>query len=260
MPAFVPACARTLSVFEVFAREKQALSNSDIARFLDLPESSCSDLLYTLHQEGYMTRTAQTRRFYPTTRLLELATEIGGSDPLLDVGTEAVEMASQATGETTFAAKLDHGAATIVAAHEGRHSLRYILARGDRIALYASAMGKALVGCLTPEEAARELRVKRTRRLTETTFTDVAALEAQIAEQRERGWYQAVEEGTEGVDAIAVSGLVGRAPLSICIAGPSERMRRNHDKYLATLLELRSSVFADAAVATPTRRKPKAGA
>ena len=34
-----------MSLLEVFARERRELSNSDLARLMDLPESSCSDLL-----------------------------------------------------------------------------------------------------------------------------------------------------------------------------------------------------------------------
>ena len=49
MPTLVPAAARTMTLLEVFAREKRELSNSDLARLMDLPESSCSDLLHTLH-------------------------------------------------------------------------------------------------------------------------------------------------------------------------------------------------------------------
>ena len=46
--AVVPAAARTMALFEIFAREKRELSKSEVARLLDLPESSTSDLLNTL--------------------------------------------------------------------------------------------------------------------------------------------------------------------------------------------------------------------
>ena len=73
MPTLVPAAARTMALLELFAREKRELSNSDLARLMDLPESSFSDLLHTLHELGYLLRTARSRCFYPTARLLAVA-------------------------------------------------------------------------------------------------------------------------------------------------------------------------------------------
>jgi DNA-binding Lrp family transcriptional regulator len=92
MPTLVPAAARTMALLELFAREKRELSNSDLARLMDLPESSCSDLLHTLHELGYLLRTARSRRFYPTARLLAVAREISASDPLYAVASEAAEL------------------------------------------------------------------------------------------------------------------------------------------------------------------------
>src|SRR6218665_813729 len=81
MPIIVPAAARTMSLLELFAREKRELSNADLARLLDLPESSCSDLLHTLHELGYLLRTPRSRRFYPTARLLSVARQTSATHP-----------------------------------------------------------------------------------------------------------------------------------------------------------------------------------
>jgi IclR family acetate operon transcriptional repressor len=243
MPASVPACARTMGVFEVFAREKRELLNSDVARLLDLPESSCSDLLHTLHQIGYLMRTARTRRFYPTSRLLAAATEITKNDPLFAAGSEAVELLTEQTGETTFCGRLDEGAAKVVAIQEGRYPLRYVLQVGERIALHASGLGKALVAALPPEERSRQLRLKPARKLAAATITDLKLLERQIDEQRARGWYSADDEGNEGVTAFAMSGLIGNDPVAISIAGPTERMQRNRDSYIAALRQVAAIIF-----------------
>jgi DNA-binding IclR family transcriptional regulator len=248
MPATVPACARTMAVFEVFAREKRELSNSDLARLLDLPDSSCSDLIHTLHQIGYVVRTARTRRFYPSSRLFATAKEIIKNDPLFIAGSEAIELLSEKTGETTFCGLLDDGAAKIIAVHEGRYPLRYILKAGDRIALHVSALGKALLGILPADEAPRQLRLKPLRQITVGTITDPGQLEHQIAAQRARNWYCSDEEGSEGVMAFAVSGLIGDQPVAISLAGPTERMRRNHDCYLVALEQVRILTFTEDAI------------
>lgn len=165
MPNFIPASARTMAVFDMFAKEKRELSNSEIARLLDLPESSCLDLLHTLREQGYLLRTARTRRFYPTGRLHQIALEIGQNDPLLHAGREAADLLAETTGETACVGRLDNGAVRAVAVQQGKYPLRYVLNAGERIALHTSAMGKALLGTLASDEAARQLRLKPLRKI-----------------------------------------------------------------------------------------------
>ena len=136
MPAVVPACTRTMAVFEIFARERRELSNSEVARLLGVAETSCLDLLHTLVKCGYLTRTARTRRFYPTGRLLTISRQVSANDPLFAIANDALELLTEQTGETGLCGRIQDGAVGIVALREGRHSLRYILNVGDRIAAY----------------------------------------------------------------------------------------------------------------------------
>ena len=109
MPAFVPAAAKTMSLFETFAQSRREMSNSEIARALGVAESSSSDLLHTLHEIGYLMRTARTRRFYPTARLLAIAGDIAGNDPFASASQEAIELLCEKTGETALCGVLGNG-------------------------------------------------------------------------------------------------------------------------------------------------------
>jgi DNA-binding IclR family transcriptional regulator len=46
--------ARTLDFLEVFAAHKRPLSAFEIARLLDIPASSCHDVLQALLERGYL--------------------------------------------------------------------------------------------------------------------------------------------------------------------------------------------------------------
>ncbi|SCU96069.1 Transcriptional regulator, IclR family [Cupriavidus necator] len=245
MPTLIPAASRAMAVFEVFAREKRELSNSDMARQLSLPESSTSDLLHTLHSLGYLMRTSRTRRFYPTARLFEVARHIAENDPLSTVAQEAVEQVSARTNESVFFGVLDSNAVKIVAVQASRLPLRYIIEVGYRASLHASALGKGLLGLLPPDEARATLAKGNLRAVTEHTIVDVDVLMDRVAQGRERGWYEAHEEGSEGVHGLAVAGWIGGQPAGISLAGPAERMRKNHDEYLAALLEVRDGLMAE---------------
>ena len=241
MAVSVPAATRTMAIFEVFAREKRDLSNSDVARLLDMPESSCSDLLLTLSDLGYLTRTGRSRRFYPTGRLSLIAADIATNDPLTSIGNEAVTMLAEQTGETAFFAKLDGDMVRVVAAQQASHRLRYILEVGDRIPFHTSAVGKAIIGQLPSDRAGRMLRWKPLRAVTKASITTVDELESQIADFRARGWYEVVNEGGDGVSAFAVSGSVGNEPVSLSSAGPTDRVMEHRERYLEVLQQVQAN-------------------
>lgn len=243
MPTIVPAAVRTMSLLELFAREKRELSNSDLARLMDLPESSCSDLLHTLHELGYLMRTARTRRFYPTARLLSVAKEISASDPIYGMASEAAELIRDKTGETGLVGRIEGGSVKVLAFTEARHPLRYMQSVGDKLSLHVSALGKAVLALGTPEEASRQLRLKPLKKLCEGTITDLAALEAQVEQARKQGWIWVENEGGDGLGALAVAGYVGGEPIALSVAGPTDRLRQNRESFLASLQEVKAMVF-----------------
>jgi DNA-binding IclR family transcriptional regulator len=239
----VPAAARTLAVFEIFARERRPLSKSELARLLDLPESSCSDLLNTVESLGYVTRTMSTRRYYPTTRLLATATSIAESDSLGLVAAEATSKLSKRTGETCTFGIIEGDAVKILAVMQGHHPLRYVAQPGDRVSLHATAVGKALLSELPPEEMGRILRLKPLRRRTESTIVDPKELIRRIQEERPQGWYSAVNEANEGVSSMAIAGRLGNEIAGMSIVGPTARLTASKDKYVAILKEFKGELF-----------------
>jgi len=243
LAATIPAVTRTMAIFEVFAREQRDLSNSEVARFIGIPDSSCADLLHTLHQAGYVTRTARSKRFYPTARLLDNARLIAENDPLLRLGSEAIELLTEKTGETALCGRLEPGFVRIAGFNEGRYELRYIMKVGEKIALHASALGKALLATIPAQDASRYLRIKPLKKLTSTSVTDPAALEAEIDIVRTQGWAETKGEGVSGVSAIAVAGMIGDEPVAISLAGPSDRFAQHRDDYLQALLQVKGLLF-----------------
>ncbi|MGH8808817.1 MAG: IclR family transcriptional regulator [Noviherbaspirillum sp.] len=245
MPVQIPAASRAMAVFEVFARERRDLSNSEIAKLLAVADSSCSDLLHTLHSLGYLMRTTRTRRFYPTGRLFETARQIAEHDPLTQVAQQAVRRLSQATSESAFFGVLEPQAVRVAAVAQSPLPLRYILDVGERVALHASALGKAMLGLLSDGEARTRLQAAKRPAVTASTVVDLDQLMAQLVRGREQGWFEAHDEGTEGVTALAIAARLGDRPVAISVAGPTERIEKHHESYLAALREVRRSLLAD---------------
>lgn len=251
----VPAAARTMALFEVFAREKRELAKSELARMLDLPESSCSDLLNTLHAIGYVARTATSKRYYPTGRLSTISTAIALNDPLGTFGTEASALLSQRTGETSTFGVLDGDGVKVLSVNEGTHRLRYVVATGSRVSLHATAVGKALLGALDEAEVARLLRIKPLKSFTESTHTDPKEIERELKQSRIDGWYTANEEGGIGISSYAISAMLDSGPVALSVIGPTDRMLAEKDEYIRIMKEVQDVVFSGATETTPTRQR-----
>jgi len=245
VPAVVPACVRTMAIFEVFATQQQELSNSDVARALGIAETSCLDLLHTLVQQGYLARTIRTRKFYPTRKLAALSEKIKANDPLQKLVNEVVESLVQKTAETALCGRINNGAVEVIAIGEGQHELRYIQHVGARIALNASALGKALLSLLPEDQAVEQIQIKGLKKTTPTTQTDLEKFLQSIRETRQRGWAAVYDEGTEGVGALAISGWIGDEMIAFSIAGLSDRLKKNEKIYLKALLDIKKQVFAN---------------
>lgn len=243
MPQLVPNAQRTLQVFEVFAREKKPLSNSELARFLELADSSCSDLLFTLREAGYLLRTPRSRFFYPTQRLHDVSARIAATDPLTAFANEALEFLSKRSSETSMLGYLNDTQAKIFACQESSRALRYVLPPGTVVELHATAIGKAILGALPSAERNALIDRLPMKAVTKRSIQDREVLRREIAKGAKRHWSLARDEGSEGVTALGIAGVVDGRLIGLSIVGPSHRLEKNVDNYVAILLEAREEFF-----------------
>lgn len=243
MPSIIPAVGRAMAAFEAFAREKRDLSNKEMARLLNLPDSSCLDLLHSLQSLGYLMRTPKTLRYYPTGRWYEMARQVSENDPIRRMAQEAVDELAERANETAFFGILDQSGAKVVATQSTRLPLRLIVEIGERVSLHGTALGKALLGVLPPEQLEEWVRRMELEPLASRTITSKRKFLKDVEAGRERGWYESVDEGAEHVSALAVSGWLAGQPAAITLAGPTERLAKNHKNILQSLIHTRDSLL-----------------
>lgn len=243
MPQIIPTAQRVLQVFETYARERRPLTNSEMARFLDLADSSCSDLLYTLRQAGYLLRTPKSRYFHPTARLLGVAQGIAAADPLQAFATEALEILTRQSGESSLCGLLDGNQIKIYASQESPRALRYVLKPGTTLDLHVTALGKALLAEMEPAERDAVISTLRFESVTGSTITSPDALREHIEAQREKKYSISRDEGIERVSALGIAGRVGGQLTALSIVGPTSRVNDNMEKYIKIILEARAEFF-----------------
>jgi IclR family acetate operon transcriptional repressor len=232
----VQSVHRALDVLEALAAAGGTASLGDLAAACGLPAPTLHRLAGTLAGRGYL-RQLPDRRYSLGSRLVPL-----GADAHALLGERALpvlQTLAELTGESANLAVLTQGRAEYVAQVPGRHTMRTFTEVGNRVALHCTGVGKALLAAVPPARAGQLIGTAPLAAQTAGTITDPAALHAEIAVIRARGY--ALDEGEMeiGVRCVAV-GLPGAAPMAVSVSGPAARM--TDDLITAAVSALRAAV------------------
>jgi DNA-binding IclR family transcriptional regulator len=258
----VPAADRTLDIFEIFARERRPLSVSGLAKAANMPLSSCHGLVKTLEARGYLVESKSQGGYYVGRLLGHVTRAIEEFDPLPEWIVPTLGELRDACAETVVLAKLTGTGATYVEVLESARSIRFIVRVGDSRPLHASAVGKALLGALRPEDCAARVAQLPLQKRNPHTLDSRAALLEDLAESRERGWFRTIGEYFEDVSALAAPLVVGDEFYAFAIAGPSARIDPLLEQHVQRLCATASTCRAMLAKATamPHRRSAASAA
>jgi DNA-binding IclR family transcriptional regulator len=229
---------RTLDFFEMFAEHRRPLALTEIARILEIPISSCHDVLQALVRRGYMYETAARAGFYPTIRLMRLGEVIVEHDPILLRAEVAVEALCGQLRETVALAKASKLDLTYVLVRESDHQLRFSVKEGAAVrSLYATSAGKCLLGSLDPAERDAVIDTLDFVPLTPKTITDKEKLREDIALGEERGWHLNDEESSLDAQTLSARFLWGGSLYVLTVAGPISRIEGKRPEAVKLLLE-----------------------
>ncbi len=223
-------------MFEVFAAAKGPLTLTELAARLGSPISSCHALVKTLQTRGYVYVLDERKRVYPTKRLLNVTQQIASNDPVLERISPVLNALQQAIGETVILGKRQGQSVTYLDVLEGQHTIRYAADPGDSKPLHSSAIGKAMLGALPPDELSQALKKLSLPAITASTITNRAALAAEIEAGRARGWFMTRGENVPEVMAVSIARSVGGEWYGVAVAGPLGRLDLQQDNLVAALL------------------------
>ena len=229
---------RTLDFIELFATERRPLSLSDISRLLDIPASSCHDVLRALLARGYIYEIGPRAGFYPTVRLLKLSTTISQHDPILLRAELMLRKIRDSIDESVSLAKAGKTNATYLLVFEPSHPLRFIVDAGGQVrSLHATSAGKAFLGSLSANEFEAWLKTAKLVPMTAKTIRSKQDLREDIEASKRRGYFLNQAESFE--DATTVSSLFRwqGANYIVTIAGPTSRMAGKFDQAVKLVAE-----------------------
>jgi DNA-binding IclR family transcriptional regulator len=232
----VKTAFRVIEIVELFAREKQPLALSEMARLLEMPVSSCLGLIRTLEAQGYMYETGRRQGYYPTGRLLAMAQVIAAHDPVLDRVRATLEELRDSARETVLLGKFrEPGTVIYLEVLSAPQRIRYSAEAGETRPAYANSMGRALLSTLAPEMRRALLAQNPLAPLTEATLTTPEAVEQELTRGAARGWYGNLGESIPDLAGLAWPLRLGGEAYAISVAGPRYRVEPRIEEIAAML-------------------------
>jgi len=241
----VKAADRTLDLLEAFARSKRPLSLSEAAKEIDMPVSSCHVLLRTLTSRGYITTFDQHRLHYPSKLLFELASTLLANNPVIAIISPFLQTLCDQCGETVVLGKRLGNHVIYLDVYETTQTIRFSARVSTLRDLHSSALGKALLEQMPEEDRIAFVSQLSLKPITGHTYTDAAALLANIREGLARGWQLTDGESVEDVMAVARGIVLGGEHYAVAIAGPLSRMQPRLQSHSRALLATLDSLSAE---------------
>ncbi len=227
---------RTLEVFEIFAAQKQPLSLTELARLLEIPQSSCHDVIQAMQERGYLYEVRPRGGYYPTGRLFHLGEQIVEHDPVGQRAQPVLDALCSSLHASVSLGRARDASLTYLVVCAPEDPLRFLVTVGSQVRnLYATSAGKCVLGSLEPERRRAVVEALDLQPLTAQTVTSREALLADIERSLERGWFENVEESVEDALTVSVGFRWNQGFYVLTAAGTRNRMERQREQAVEAL-------------------------
>lgn len=230
--------AKGLAVLEWLTRQGEPCRVIDVARALGLARSNAHRTLQTLVACGWAMQD-DSSAYRPSLKLFELGTLVdAGVDLRSALRPQLAELAA-ASGETIHLAVLEGREIVYIDKFDSPLPVAAYSRIGGRAPAHCVASGKALLAAARLDDAALAALLGPLAAHTPHTLTDLAALQADLAEARTRGFATNREEWRVGVCGLGVPvfNARGEAVAAVGMSVPSIRFGRAQAAKLAQALQ-----------------------
>jgi len=232
----VKSAARALQVLEFFDTVRRESPVAEVADHYGWPHSSTSALMRSLVALGYLHYETGSRTYIPSMRVALLGDWL--HDSMLSHGrlSQLLEQLNRTTGETIVLAAQNGLHSQYLRVLQGTNTLRMHLQIGTLRPLLGSGTGRMLLTQME-DGAVRKLVRKYNATTDEAVPIDAEQLLKQVAEDRARGYAVSMNQVTPHATLIAMllPTRPGEKPLTIGIAGLTDRLIANEEKYIKTM-------------------------
>ncbi len=219
---------RALRLMDALAEADQGLGLVELSRKLAMNKAVVYRILLTLGQAGYVVQDPRTDRYSLSLKVFELGSAVVNRTGLAKAALGPMTELSRCCCETVNLAILDGKEAVYIDRVECAEALRAVRGVGTRVPVHCSALGKALIAYLPPQQQEALLSSITLKQFTQQTIMEMDRLRAELRRVREVGFALDDEEHIPGVRCLGapVFNHRGEVVAAVSIAGPSVRLTR----------------------------------
>lgn len=216
---------RGLAVMEALADGRRRLA--EIATSAELDKATASRLLGALVEAGYVIHDRHTGHYTLSRAVFRFVESLTEGWDLRTFARPHLLWLRDTTGETVHLGVLDGPEVVYAEKLDSTRSIRLVSAVGQRMPIYTTSLGKAILSTLPAAECTAIVANLSFTPRTERTITDAGSFLAEVDRTRLRGYSIDREENEENATCVGVSvfvpalGTVG----AVSVAGPSFRVR-----------------------------------
>lgn len=200
----VRSVARAIAVLRAFSSQRPELSLAEVAQASGLDKGTARRLLVTLRDENLIRQEESTQRYCLGPGILDIARAVPRAGSLADLADDVLRSLARDTQTTVF-----------LIVRRGPEAVclgRYVSDSAIQVRWWDIGVARPmncgaaarLLLAFAPEEVLEDVIVRGLVSYTPKSRTDPAALRADMAAARARGWELAVDDVCEGLAALAV--------------------------------------------------------
>lgn len=206
---FVHSLEKGLSVLRAFAKKGPNLTLSDISQVTGMVPPTATRFIRTLEDLGYLHRDPTTRFYSLTPKILSIGFSfVENVDVRHRVSKYLLEITKQMNVDTGCAI-LDHTEVVYIERFRSNSMLGLHLTVGSRLPAYNTAMGRAILAFLEPEEVEAILDASEMKSYTPNTLVEKKDLLKRLELVRKEGVAVNKQELAIGMAAIAAPVMNG---------------------------------------------------
>ncbi len=201
---------KALEVLDMVASFERPVRFSEVLDGSPYPKGTLYRLFQTLTNQGMLAFDPDRQTYSLGVRLVRLAHAAWQQSSLAPIARTYVDALSQTTGETVHLAQLDHAQVLYLDKRNALNPIEMYSQAGKVGPAYCTGVGKAMLAFLGDADVSRIISQQSFHRFTEHTLTTEAALRADLADIRTKGFGMDREEHEPGIICIAAPILTPR--------------------------------------------------
>jgi DNA-binding IclR family transcriptional regulator len=219
------ALDRAFAILDLLGESSTPIGLGDVADGLGLHKSTAHRFLMVLERHRMVDRTL-SGKFRLGLRLFDYGNRAIEQYDLRECAQPHLKKLVHEVEETAHLCVLENMHMVYIDKLEPGRSIRMISRVGSSSPVHCTAVGKAILSCMSPEDAAEIVKHLRLGRFTKKTLTTRDTLLQEISRTKRRGYAIDDEEREEGVRclAVAIQDANGEPVAAVSVSGPAFRV------------------------------------